>query len=74
MSLGQFAARLVPVSLAGFGLKDTAVIALLAQHGLALSTAATAAVFFLVCSYLPMLLLSGLCWWIKPLIVRRSHR
>ncbi len=71
MSLSQFAARLVPVSVAGFGLKDAAVIALLTQHGLALSTAITAAVLFLVCSYLPMLLLNGVCWWIKPLIVYR---
>jgi uncharacterized membrane protein YbhN (UPF0104 family) len=73
VALSRIAARLVPFSVVGFGSKDAAVIVLLTQQGIPLATAGMAAILFLVCSYLPTLLLSGLSWWIKPLIVRRIH-
>lgn len=72
MALSRIAARLVPVSVVGFGSKDAAVIMLLTQHGVDVSVSLTAVLFFLICTYLLMLLLSGLCWWIKPLVVRRT--
>ncbi len=71
VGLSRIAARLVPLSVIGFGAKDAALIVLLKRHGLATPVTATVAVLWMACSYLPMLLLSGLCWWIKPLVVRR---
>ena len=71
MALSRIAARLIPISVVGFGAKDAAVIVLLSQHGIELSVGLTAALLFLVCSYLITLLLSGVCWWIKPLVIRR---
>jgi hypothetical protein len=72
MALSRIAARIVPVSLAGFGSKDAALIALLVQQGIAPATGAMVALLLLVCSHLVTLLLSGLCWWIKPLVIRRA--
>lgn len=71
MALSRIAARLIPVSVVGFGAKDAAVIVLLSQHGIGIPVGLTATLLFLVCSYLVTLLLSGVCWWIKPLVVRR---
>lgn len=71
MALSRIAARLIPISIVGFGSKDAAVIVMLVQQGLDFSVGITAALLFLMCSYLVTLLLSGLCWWIKPLVVRR---
>ncbi len=72
MALSRIAARLVPFSVVGFGSKDAAVIMLLAQHRVDYSVGLTAALLFLLSTYLLTLLLSGLCWWIKPLVVRRT--
>ena len=71
MALSRIAARLVPMSLVGFGSKDAAVIILLSQHGVTVPVGLTATLLFLVCSYLVTVILSGVCWWIKPLVVRR---
>lgn len=73
LALSRFAARLVPISVAGFGSKDAAVIWLLSQHGVAVPVVTTAAILFHLCTYLLTLLLSGLCWWVKPLMVRRAR-
>ena len=72
MALSRIAARLVPISVVGFGSKDAAVIVLLSQHDIAVPVGLTAALLFLVCSYLVTLLLSGMCWWVKPLVIRRA--
>ena len=71
MALSRIAARLVPLSIVGIGSKDAAIIFLLTQHGIDFSVGLTATLLFLVCSYLLTLLLSGVCWWIKPLVIRR---
>ena len=71
MALSRIAARLIPISVVGFGAKDAAIIVLLSQQGIALPVGLTAALLFLLCSYLVTLLLSGVCWWIKPLVIRR---
>jgi len=72
IALSRFAARLIPVSVAGFGSKDVLLIVVLMRHDIVFSMAATAALLFYICSYLLTLLLSGLCWRIKPLTVRRA--
>ena len=72
MALSRIAARLIPISVVGFGSKDAAVIVLLSQHGVAVPVGLTATLLFLVCSYLVTLLVSGMCWWIKPLVIRRA--
>ena len=72
MALSRFAARLIPISLMGFGSKDAAVIMLLSRHGIDPAVGLTATVLLLICSYLLTLLLSGICWWIKPLVIRRA--
>ena len=74
IALSRFAARLIPMSVAGFGSKDVLLIMVLMRHGLVFSTAATSTLLFYLCSYLLTLLLSGLCWRIKPLTVRRAQR
>jgi hypothetical protein len=71
VALSRILARIIPVSIVGFGSKDAAVIWLLAQQGIDPAVGLTVTILFLVCSYLVTLLLSGLCWWIKPLVVRR---
>ena len=71
VAFSRIVARVVPFSVVGFGSKDAAVIGMLAQQGIDPSVGLTATLLFLVCSYLVTLLLSGLCWWIKPLVVRR---
>jgi uncharacterized membrane protein YbhN (UPF0104 family) len=71
MALSRIAARLVPVSVVGFGSKDAALIILLSQQGIEMPVAFAATLLFLICSYLVTLLLSGACWWIKPLVIRR---
>ena len=73
VALSRIAARIVPFSVIGFGSKDAAVILMLAQQGIDASGGITAALLWLVCSYLLTLVLSGVCWWAKPLIVRRAQ-
>ncbi len=72
-ALSRVAARLAPFSIVGFGSKDAALIALLHQQGVSIQAGIATTILLLACSYLLMLLLSGLCWWIKPLIVRRDR-
>ena len=72
MALSRIASRLIPMSVVGFGSKDAAVIVLLSQHGIDFPVGLTATMLFLVCSYLVTLLLSGVGWWIKPLVIRRA--
>lgn len=72
MAMSRIAARLIPISVVGLGSKDAAIIVLLAQQGIEYSVGITAVVLFLICSYLVTLLLSGLCWWIHPLVIRQS--
>ena len=72
MAFSRIVARVVPLSVVGFGSKDAAVIGMLAQQGIDPSVGLAATVLFLICSYFVTLLLSGLCWWIKPLVVRRA--
>jgi len=72
-ALSRVAARVAPFSVVGFGSKDAALIALLHQQGLSIQAGIATTILLLVCSYLLTLLLSGLCWWIKPLIVRRGR-
>ena len=71
VAFSRVVGRLIPLSVVGFGSKDAAVIVLLSQHGIGIPVGLTATLLFLVCSYLVTLLLSGVCWWIKPLVVRR---
>ncbi len=71
VSFSRIVARLIPISVVGFGSKDAAVIGMLAQHGIDPAVGLTATLLFLVCSYLVTLLLSALSWWAKPLIIRR---
>ena len=72
MALSRIAARLVPISVVGFGSKDAAVIVLLSQQRIDWSVGLTATLLFLICSYLITLVLSGICWWVKPLMIRRA--
>ncbi len=72
MALSRVAARIVPISVVGFGSKDAAVILMLAQQGISVPAGITVTLLFLLCSYLVTLLLSGLCWWVKPLVLRRA--
>jgi uncharacterized protein (TIRG00374 family) len=71
VAFSRIVARVIPISLVGFGSKDAAVIGMLAQQGVDPSVGLTATLLLLICSYLITLLLSGLCWWIKPLVIRR---
>ncbi|MBI1992362.1 MAG: flippase-like domain-containing protein [Candidatus Omnitrophica bacterium] len=70
-SFSRIVGRAIPFSVVGFGTKDAAVIGMLAQHHVDPSIGLTVTLLLLVCSYLVTLLLSGLCWWIKPLVIRR---
>ena len=72
VALSRILARVIPMSIVGFGSKDAAVIWLLAQQGIDPAVGLTVTLLLLVCSYLVTLLLSRLCWWIKPLVVRRA--
>ncbi|MBI3087695.1 MAG: flippase-like domain-containing protein [Candidatus Omnitrophica bacterium] len=72
-ALSRIIARIIPLSVVGFGSKDAAVIVLLSQRGIEPAVGLTATLLFLVCSYLVTLLLSAVCWWAKPLIVRRAQ-
>ncbi len=74
VALSRILARLIPISVVGFGSKDAAVIWLLAQQNIDPAVGFSVTILWLVCSYLVTLLLSGLCWWIKPLVVRRVSR
>jgi uncharacterized membrane protein YbhN (UPF0104 family) len=71
MALSRILARIFPVSVVGFGSKDAAVIFLLSQEGIDPAIGLSATLLLLVSSYMVTLLLSGLCWWIRPLVVRR---
>jgi uncharacterized membrane protein YbhN (UPF0104 family) len=71
VALSRIAARVVPFSVVGFGSKDAAMIIMLTDQGVDFSLAVTTTLLLLMCSYLVTLLLSGLCWWIKPLLIRR---
>ena len=70
-AFSRIVARAIPISVVGFGSKDAAVIGMLAQQGIDPAVGLTVTLLFLLCSYLVTLILSGLCWWIKPLVVRR---
>ena len=70
-AFSRIVGRAIPFSVVGFGTKDAAVIGMLARHGVEPPVGLTVTLLFLVCSYLVALLLSGLSWWIKPLVVRR---
>ena len=74
VALSRIAARLVPISVIGFGSKDAATIVLLSQQGIDPAVGLTATLIWLLCSYLVILLLSGVCWWIKPLVIHRAAR
>jgi len=71
VAFSRIVARVIPISVVGFGSKDAALIGMLYQHGIDPTVGLTVTVLFQMCSYLVMLLLSGLSWWIKPLVVRR---
>jgi len=71
MALSRITARFLPLSVFGFGSKDVLLILLLRQHGISFSDGLSAALLLLMCSHLVTLLLSGLAWWIKPLVIRR---
>lgn len=70
-AFSRLVARVIPVSIAGFGTKDAAVIGLLKNQGVDPSVGLTATLIWLVSSYLVALVISALAWWIKPLTVRR---
>ncbi len=70
-AFSRIVGRAFPLSIVGFGSKDAAVIALLAQRGIDPALGLTVTLLLLVCSYLVTVILSGVCWWIKPLVVRR---
>ena len=72
MATSRLTARIIPLSIVGFGSKDVSVILLLAQHGIAQGVGLTVTLLLLTGTYLVTLLLSGLGWWIKPLVVRRA--
>ena len=72
VAFSRIVGRMVPISFVGFGSKDAAVIGLLYQQGIQPAVGLTVTLLFLVCSHLVTLLLSGLCWWIKPLVIRRA--
>lgn len=71
VALSRLASRLIPLSIVGYGSKDLTMVAILVQQGIDISLGVTVTVLFLVCSYLLTLLLSGLCWWVKPLTIQR---
>ena len=71
VAFSRIVARLIPLSVMGLGSKDVTVIRLLAQEGVNPLVGLTATLLLLMSSYLLTLLLSGLCWWIKPLVIRR---
>ena len=73
IAFSRLVARVIPVSVLGFGSKDAALIWMLAQHGVSTSVGLTAALLLLLTSYLITLLVSALCWWLKPLVVRRAQ-
>ena len=73
MAFSRLVGRVIPVSVLGFGSKDAAVIWTLAQHGISPSVGLTATLLLLLASYVITLLVSALCWWVKPLIVRRAQ-
>lgn len=72
MALSRITARFLPLSVVGFGSKDVLLILLLRQHGIAAADGLAAALLLLICSHLVTLLLSGLAWWIKPLVIQRA--
>ncbi len=74
VAFSRVVAKVVPISVVGFGSKDAAIIGMLGNEGINTSLGLTATLLLLLCSYLVTLLLSGLCWWVKPLIIRRSAR
>ena len=73
MAFSRIVARIVPLSVVGFGSKDAAIIGMLSRQGIDPSTGLTATLLLLVCSYVVTLLLSALSWWVKPLVVRRAQ-
>ncbi|PIQ83522.1 MAG: hypothetical protein COV75_07055 [Candidatus Omnitrophica bacterium CG11_big_fil_rev_8_21_14_0_20_63_9] len=74
MALSRVAARIVTVSVLGIGSKDAAMVLLLSGQGVPWEVGLTAALLLLLCSYVVTLLLSGICWWIKPLVIPRAAR
>ncbi len=65
---------LIPVSVVGVGSKDAAIALLLAGQGIGPAVWVATTLLFLISSYLVTLLVSGLCWWVRPLVVRRAAR
>lgn len=74
VAFSRVVARIIPLSAVGFGSKDVAVVSLLSQYGIDQATALASTLLLLLCSYLVTLLLSGLCWWIKPLMIPSAAR
>lgn len=73
VALSRIAARLLPLSVAGFGSKDAVVIELLAAQGIDRLTGLTVTLVLLLCSHLLTLVVSGVCWWVKPLVIPRAE-
>lgn len=72
MAISRLVGRIMPLSLVGFGSKDAAIITLLAQRGIDPAVGLTVTLLLLAGTYMVTLLLSGVGWWIKPLVVRRA--
>ena len=71
-ALSRIMGRVIPLSFLGFGMKEAIVIELLQQQGFARPVGLAVTLLWLVGSQLLTLLLSGLCWWVKPLVIRRA--
>lgn len=69
VAFSRIVGRVIPLSIVGFGSKDVALIGSLARQGIDQPTALTVSLLLVLCTYLVTLLLSGLCWWIRPLVV-----
>ncbi|HEX9781072.1 MAG TPA: lysylphosphatidylglycerol synthase transmembrane domain-containing protein [bacterium] len=69
LACSRLVARVIPLSALGWGSKDAAVIGLLAQQGISPAVGLTVTLLYLACTYLVTLLISGLCWWVKPLVL-----
>ena len=73
VAFSRIVARLLPISVVGFGSKDAAVIELLRQQGIHPAVGLAATLLLLLCSYFVTLLLSAVSWWVKPLVIRRAR-
>jgi hypothetical protein len=73
VAFSRIVARLLPISVVGFGSKDAAVIELLREQGIHPAVGLAATLLLLLCSYFVTLLLSAVSWWVKPLVIRRAR-